>query len=47
VFRDLALQKESRVEEGHLMADHVHMLLLEPSGGRRIRPRHALPLRVS
>jgi len=27
VFRDLADQKESRVDEGHLMADHVHMLL--------------------
>jgi putative transposase len=25
VFRRLAQQKESRVEEGHLMADHVHM----------------------
>ena len=30
VFRDLALQKESRVEEGHLMADHVHILLSIP-----------------
>ena len=30
VFRDLALQKESRVEEGRLMADHVHMLLSIP-----------------
>jgi len=30
VFRDLALQKESRVEAGHLMADHVHMLLSIP-----------------
>jgi putative transposase len=27
VFRRLALQKESKVEEGHLMPDHVHMLL--------------------
>ena len=35
VFRDLALQKESRVEEGHLMADHVHMLLSIP-------PKHAV-----
>jgi hypothetical protein len=26
VFRKLALQKESKVEEGHLMPDHVHML---------------------
>lgn len=25
VFRRLAEQKESRVEEGHLMPDHVHM----------------------
>ena len=30
VFRDLAQQKESRVEEGHLMRDHVHMLLSIP-----------------
>jgi putative transposase len=30
VFRELALQKESRVEEGHLMADHVHMLMTIP-----------------
>ena len=27
VFRKLALQRESKVEEGHLMPDHVHMLL--------------------
>jgi putative transposase len=25
VFRDLAEQKESRIVEGHLMVDHVHM----------------------
>jgi len=30
VFRKLAEQKESRVEEGHLMADHVHMLVSIP-----------------
>ena len=30
VFRKLAEQKESRVEEGHLMSDHVHMLLSIP-----------------
>ena len=30
VFRELARQKESRVEEGHLQADHVHMLLSIP-----------------
>ena len=41
VFRQLAEQRESRVEEGHLMHDHVHMLLAIPpkyavshSGGR-------------
>ena len=27
VFRQLAAQKESKVEEGHLLPDHVHMLL--------------------
>ncbi len=25
VFRKLAQQKESRIEEGHLLSDHVHM----------------------
>ena len=30
VFRQLAEQRESRVEEGHLMPDHVHMLLAIP-----------------
>ncbi|MES1181143.1 MAG: IS200/IS605 family transposase [Verrucomicrobiota bacterium] len=30
VFRSLAEQKESKVEEGHLMPDHVHMLLSVP-----------------
>ncbi len=30
VFRRLAEQRESRVEEGHLMVDHVHMLLAIP-----------------
>ena len=30
VFRELARQKESRVEEGHLMPDHVHMMLAIP-----------------
>jgi putative transposase len=30
VFRDLAEQKECKVEEGHLMSDHVHMLLSVP-----------------
>ena len=30
VFRKLAEHKESRVEEGHLMPDHVHMMLAIP-----------------
>ena len=30
VFRRLAMQRESRVEEGHLMSDHVHMMLSIP-----------------
>ena len=30
VFRTLTEQKESRVEEGHLMPDHVHMMLSIP-----------------
>ena len=35
IFRRLAEQKESRIEEGHLMPDHVHMLL-------RIPPKYAV-----
>ena len=27
VFRDLAKRKEAIIEEGHIMRDHVHMLL--------------------
>ena len=30
VFRRLAAQKESRIEEGHLMPDHVHMMISIP-----------------
>ncbi|EIC29808.1 MULTISPECIES: IS200/IS605 family transposase [Methylomicrobium] len=30
VFRRLASQKESRILEGHLMPDHVHMLIAIP-----------------
>jgi len=30
VFRKLAGQKESRIEEGHLLADHVHMMISIP-----------------
>ncbi len=30
VLRELARQKESQIEEGHLTADHVHMLVSIP-----------------
>ena len=30
VFRGLAVQKQSRIEEGHLMPDHVHMMISIP-----------------
>ena len=30
IFRDLARQKESKVLEGHLQADHIHMLIAIP-----------------
>ena len=30
VFRKLAEQKESRILEGHLLADHVHMMISIP-----------------
>jgi putative transposase len=30
VFRSLAQQRESYIEEGHLMSDHVHMLISIP-----------------
>jgi putative transposase len=30
IFHELARQKESRIVEGHLMADHVHMCLSIP-----------------
>jgi putative transposase len=30
VFHQLARQKESRIEEGHLMSDHVHMMIAIP-----------------
>jgi len=36
VFGKLAEQKESRIEEGHLLADHVHMLIAIP-------PKYAVP----
>ena len=30
VFHELAQHKESRIEEGHMMVDHVHMLISIP-----------------
>ncbi len=30
VFRQLAKQKESQIEEGHLMSHHVHMMIAIP-----------------
>ena len=30
VFRELARQRERRIEEGHLMPDHVHMMISIP-----------------
>ena len=35
VIRDLAQQRESRIEEGHLRPDHVHVLISIP-------PKHAV-----
>jgi putative transposase len=30
IFKQLAFQRESRIEEGHLQADHVHMMIAIP-----------------
>jgi putative transposase len=30
VFRKLAMQKECKIEQGHLMSDHVHMMISIP-----------------
>jgi putative transposase len=35
VFRKLAEQRECRIEEGHLLADHVHMMI-------SIRPKYSV-----
>jgi len=35
VFWRLALQRQSRIEEGHMLSDHVHMLIAIP-------PKHAV-----
>jgi putative transposase len=34
VFKKLAAQKESRIEEGHLLSDHMHMLIAIPRSMR-------------
>ncbi len=34
VFRRLTEQRESRIEEGHLLPDHVHMMMAIPRGAR-------------
>jgi REP element-mobilizing transposase RayT len=39
VCRSLAAQKECRIEEGYLMADHVHMLLSIPPKYSVLFPR--------
>ena len=36
VFKDLARQRECTIEEGHLMADHVHIMISSP-------PKYAVP----
>ena len=30
VFRELAKQKESKIEEGHLLPDHMHVMVSIP-----------------
>ena len=35
VFHDLARQKESKIPEGHMRSDHIHMLIAIP-------PKHAV-----
>ncbi len=49
VFHDLARRRESRIEEGHLMPDHVHMLVLDPAeilggGGDRVHQGQKLDM---
>jgi putative transposase len=49
VFRELARRKECQIEEGHLLPDHVHMLISIPpkylsGGGDRISEREELDL---
>ena len=48
VFHELAKRKECKIEEGHLMPDHVHMLISIPpkysGGGDRVLEREKLDL---
>ena len=49
VFRELAQRKECKIEEGHLMPDHVHMLISIPpeifgGGGDRVSEGEKLDL---
>ena len=50
VFHHLAKQKESRIEEGHMMRDHVHMMISIPpkyavsNVARTITGKSATPL---
>ena len=54
IFRNLAERKESRIEEGHLMSDHVHMMISVPPkyavsqvvGSIKEPGRHSLGARV-
>ena len=41
VLKPLAMQRESRIEEGHLMRDHVHMLVSIPPKYSVMRSRSA------
>ena len=49
VFHELARRRESKIEEGHLMPDHVHMLISIPpkyfrGGGDRLHERKEFDL---
>ena len=40
VFHDLARRKECRIEEGHLMPDHVHILISAPKHSPQVHRLH-------
>ena len=46
LFRQLAEQRESRVEEGHLMPDHVHMMIRSDPSWQTSRKRSVRKLRL-